>query len=218
MIRVLTVEREYGSGGADVARKLAERLGWKLWDQLLTDEIARKMDCPSMTVAEHEERRDSLYYRLLKAFLRGSYEGSLNAPGMKMVDADCIREVAENVVRVAAKEGHSVIVGRGSAYYLKDRVDAFHVFVYAPFEEKVKRLLKAGKSAEEARQLAETVDHDRAAFIKQYFGVEWPARQYFHLMINSTIGEEAVVETIMDGVAAHDKELTLLGEAARSNR
>jgi cytidylate kinase len=218
MIRVLTVEREYGSGGADVASKLAERLGWKLWDQLLTDEIARKMDCSSRTVAEHEERRDALHYRLFKAFMRGSYEGSLNAPRMKMVDADCIREVAEGVVTAAAKEGHSVIVGRGSAYYLKGRADAFHVFVYAPFEEKVKRLLKTGKSVEEARHLAETVDLDRAAFIKQYFGVEWPARQYFHLMINSTIGEEAVVETIMDGVAAHDKEVALLGETARSNR
>jgi cytidylate kinase len=204
MIRVLTVEREYGSGGADIARKVAERLGWKLWDQLLTDEIARHMDCERVAVAEHEERRDSLYYRLFKAFMRGSYEGSLNAPRMKLVDADCIREVAERVVTAAAKEGHSVIVGRGSAYYLKGRADAFHVFVYARFEEKVNRLRKTGKSEEEAVQLAATVDRDRAAFIKQYFGVEWPDRQYFHLMVNSTIGEEAVVETILNGVAAFE--------------
>ncbi len=207
MIRVLTVEREYGSGGADIARKVAERLGWKLWDQLLTDEIARQMDCERVAVAEHEERRDSLYYRLFKAFMRGSYEGSLNAPRMKLVDADCIREVAERVVTHAAKQGHSVIVGRGSAYYLRDRPDAFHVFVYARFEEKVERLRKAGKSEEEAIQLAETVDRDRAAFIKQYFGVEWPARHFFHLMVNSTIGEEAAVTTILDGVAAFDKQL-----------
>ena len=206
MIRVLTVEREYGSGGADIARKLAERLGWKLWDQLLTDEIARQMDCESVAVAEREERRDSLYYRLFKAFMRGSYEGSLNAPRMKLVDADCIREVAERVVTQAAKQGQSVIVGRGSAYYLRDRPDAFHVFVYARFEEKVERLRKTGKSQEEAIQLAETVDRDRAAFIKQYFGVEWPARHFFHLMVNSTIGEEAAVATILDGVAAFDKQ------------
>lgn len=207
MIRVLTVEREYGSGGADIAKKVAGQLGWKLWDQLLTDEIARHMDCERLAVAEHEERRDSLYYRLFKAFMRGSYEGSLNAPRMKIVDADCIREVAERVVTAAAKEGQCVIVGRGSAYYLKDRPDAFHVFVYARFEEKVKRLLKTGRTQEEAVQLAETVDRDRAAFIKQYFGVEWPARQYFHLMVNSTIGEDAVVETILDGVRATEKQL-----------
>ena len=80
------------------------------------------------------------------------------------------------------------------------------MFVYAPFEEKVRRLQQSGKSQEEAIQLAETVDRDRAAFIKQYFGVEWPDRQYFHLMINSTMGEEAAVETILDGVAAFDKQ------------
>ena len=199
-IRVLTIEREYGSGGADIARKLAERLGWKLWDQLLTDEIARLMDCPSRTVQEHEERRDSLYYRLFKAFMRGSYEGSLNAPRMKLVDAECIREVTQRVVMAAAGEGNSVIVGRGSAYYLHDRPDAFHVFVYAPVDEKVKRLRAMGKSEEEATQLADTVDRDRAAFIKQYFAVEWPDRQYFHLMINSTFGEEAVVQTILNAV------------------
>jgi cytidylate kinase len=198
MIKVVTIEREYGSGGADIARKLAERLGWKLWDQLLTNEIARLMDCPSRTVEEHEERRDPLHYRLFKAFMRGSFEGSLNAPRLKLVDAECIREVTEKVVTAAAKEGNSVIVGRGSAYYLHALPDAFHVFVYARFEEKVSRLRAMGKSEEEAIQLAETVDRDRAAFIKQYFDVEWPARQFFHLMINSTIGEDAVVQTILN--------------------
>ena len=198
MFKVFTIEREYGSGGADIARKLSERLGWKLWDQLLTNEIARLMDCPSRTVEEHEERRDPLHYRLFKAFMRGSFEGSLNAPRLKLVDAECIREVTEKVVTAAAKEGNSVIVGRGSAYYLHALPDAFHVFVYARFEEKVSRLRAMGKSEEEAIQLAETVDRDRAAFIKQYFDVEWPARQFFHLMINSTIGEDAVVQTILN--------------------
>src|SRR6266478_2375363 len=198
MIRVLTIEREYGSGGADIARRLAERLGWKLWDQLLTNEIARLMDCESRAVEQHEERRDPLYYRLFKAFMRGSFEGSLNAPRMKIVDAECIREVAERVVRAAAKEGNSVIVGRGSAYYLHDRPDAFHVFVYAPFEEKVNRLRATGKTEKDAIELAETVDRDRAAFIKQYFDVDWPTRHFFHLMINSTIGDEAVVQLILN--------------------
>jgi cytidylate kinase len=200
MIRVITIEREYGSGGADIARKLAERLGWQLWDQKLTDEIARRMDCDRRTVDEHAERVDPLYYRLFKSFLRGSFEGTLNAPRLKMVDADCIRQVAGPVVTLAAKSGNSVIVGRGSAYYLKDSADAFHVFVYAPFEAKVQRLRSQGKSEKEAIELVETVDRDRAAYIKQYFDVEWPARHFFHLMMNTTLGDEVVVQTILDSV------------------
>jgi cytidylate kinase len=206
MIKVLTIEREYGSGGGEIAEKLAGRLGWKLWDHLLTSEIARSMDCECVAVEPREEQRDPLHYRLFKAFMRGSFEGSLNAPRLKMVDADCIREIAERVIKAAAKEGNSVIVGRGSAYYLRDRPDAFHVFVHAPFEEKVNRLRQLGKDEEKAIRLVETVDRDRAAYIKQYFEVEWPDRRLFHLMINSTIGEEAAVDTILTGVAAFDKQ------------
>lgn len=205
MIRVITIEREYGSGGAEIAKKVAERLGWKLWDQLLTNEIARLLECDCRVVEEREEKRDPLFYRLLKAFMRGSHEGSLNAPRLKMADTDCIREVAERVVRQAAEGGNCVIVGRGSAYYLQGRRDAFHVFIYAPFAEKVRRLRAQGKSESDAAQLAETVDRDRAAFIKQYFGVEWPDRSRFHLMVNSTIGTDAVVQTILDGIARLEK-------------
>jgi cytidylate kinase len=206
MIRVITIEREYGSGGADIASRISQRLGWKLWDRLLTDEIARLMDCDCGAVERHEEKRDPLYYRLFKAFLRGSHEGVQNVQRMKMVDTDCIREVAERVVRRAADEGNCVIVGRGSAYYLQSRRDAFHVFVYAPIEDKVRRLRAGGKSEPEAAELAETVDRDRADFIKRYFGVEWPDRHRFHLMINSAIGEEVAVETILNGVALFQKQ------------
>jgi cytidylate kinase len=208
MIRVITIEREYGSGGADIAKRIANRQGWKLWDQLLTNEIARLMECECRVVEEHEEKRDPLHYRLLKAFLRGSYEGSQNAPHLKIADTDCIREVTERVVKGAAESGECVIVGRGSAYYLQGRRDAFHVFVYAPLGDKVQRLRAGGKSESEAIQLAETVDRDRAAFIKQYFGVEWPGRHRFQLMINSAMGEEAAVETILDSIAALEKQKT----------
>ena len=205
MINVITIDREFGSGAADIACKLATRLGWKLWDQLLTTEIARTMDCDCQAVEEREERRDALYYRLFKAFMRGSFEGTLNAQRMKMVDADCIREAAEKIVLEAASEGHCVIVGRGSAYYLRSNPGAFHVFVYAPLEEKVQRLRRQGKSEDEAYELAETVDQDRAAYIKQYFEVDWPARHLYHLMVNSSMGDEVVVETILDSVAVVEK-------------
>jgi len=205
MIKVLTIEREYGSGASEIAQKLAERLNWKLMDQSLTDEVARYMECESHHIERQEERKDPLHYRLFKAFLRGSYEGSSQSPAMKMADAEGIRRVSEILVRAAANEGNAVIVGRGSAYYLKDQPDVFHIFIYAPFEDRVRRLQEAGKSEEEAVQLAESVDQDRAAFIRQNFDLEFPARHYFHLMINSAMGDEVVVQTVLDGLAAMQK-------------
>jgi cytidylate kinase len=200
MIRVITIDREYGSGGADVAKALADRLGWKLWDQALTNAIARELDCEGRVVEEHEEKRDPLYYRLMKSFMRGSYEGSQNAQRVLMADTDCIREVSERIVKRAAENGDCVIVGRGSAYYLQGRSDAFHVFIYAPLKDKVRRLVASGKAKSDATQLAETVDQERAAFIKQYFNVEWPDRHKFHLMVNSAMGINAAVDTILSTI------------------
>ena len=208
MVRVITVDREYGSGGAEIARRVSERLHWKLWDQLLTNEVARRMECDCKVVEQHEEKKDPLFYRLAKAFLRGSYEGSQNAPRLNLADTDCIREFSEQIVKEAAEEGQCVIVGRGSAYYLQNRTDAYHVFVYAPYEEKVQRLEAGGKTRDEAVQLAEYVDRDRAAFIKRYFNVDWPCRDRFHLMVNSTIGEDTAVDTIIEGVSLFEKRLT----------
>jgi len=206
MVRVITIEREYGSGGRDIARKVTDRLGWKLWDQLLTNEIAQQLECDCRIVELHEEKRDPFYYRLLKSFMQGSYEGSLNAPRMKIADTDCIREVCERVVKSAAEGGNCVIVGRGSAYYLQSRMDAFHAFVYAPVEHKMRRLMSEGNTESEALELAETVDNERAAFIKQYFGVEWPDRHRFHLMVNSAIGEDTAVQLILDGARMFEKQ------------
>jgi len=199
-VRVITLDREYGSGGAEVAQALADRLNWKLWDQALTNAIARELDCEGRVVQEHEEKRDPLYYRLMKSFMRGSYEGSQNAQRVLMADTDCIREVSERIVKRAAEKGECVIVGRGSAYYLQGRGDTFHVFIYAPLKDKVRRLRARGKSESDAAHLAETVDQERAAFIKQYFNVDWPDRHKFHLMVNSNMGESATVDTILNTI------------------
>jgi cytidylate kinase len=205
MIRIITIEREYGSGGALIAQKLADRLGWKLWDQLLTNEIARNMKCHESEIAQREEKRDSLGYRLMKSFMRGSFEGNLNAPEMQLLDADCIFETTSRIVQQIGAAGNGVIVGRGGSYFLKDRQDAYHVFVYAPPEDKIRRLQESGKSAAEAEELVNTVDAERAAFIKKYFNLQWPTLARYHQMINSHIGEEAVVDMIQAGIALIEK-------------
>lgn len=205
MIRVITVEREYGAGGGVIAEQLASRLGWKLWDQLLTEEIARRLDCDCSTVEQREERRDPAYYRLLKAFMRGSFEGNFNPPRLRMVDTDCVREIVQAILPQIAEAGNCVIVGRGSAYYLGSRPDSFHVFVYAPFEARVRRLRASGKTEKEATELVETVDRDRADFIKRYFNVDWPGRYGFHLMVNSGLGDDVAVEIVLDAIARYGK-------------
>jgi cytidylate kinase len=198
MIKIVTIEREYGSGGGEIAQLLANQLGWKLWDQSLTEEIARLANCPKAVVEVREERTDPLYYRLFKSFLRGSYEGSLNAHKLKVVDSESILKITERVVLRVAKEGNSVIVGRGSQHFLRDRSDTLRVFLYAPRQDKVRRLLARGKSESESEQLVDTVDRERKDFIQKYFGVQWPDREVYHGMINTGIGDQPVVNTILN--------------------
>jgi cytidylate kinase len=198
MIKIITIEREYGSGGGEIAQLVAQQLGWKLWDQLLTEEIAKLANCSKAVVEVREERNDPLYYRLFKSFLRGSYEGSLNAHKLNVVDSESILKITRRVVEQVSKEGNSVLVGRGSQHFLRDRQDTLRVFLYAPREDKVRRLMDRGKTQIEAEQLVDTVDRDRKDFIQKYFGVEWPDRGVYHTMINTTIGNRAVVDNILD--------------------
>lgn len=198
MIKILTIEREYGSGGGEIAKLLSKQLGWKLWDELLTEEIARLANCPKGIVEVREEKNDPLYYRLFKSFLRGSYEGSLNAHKLNVVDSESILKITERVVLHAAKTGHSVIVGRGSQHFLRNRPDALRVFLYAPRENKIRRLVARGKSEKEAQQRVDSIDQERAAFIRKYFNVEWPDRDVYHAMINTAAGDESVVHMILD--------------------
>lgn len=205
MIRIITVEREYGCGGTLIAKRLAARLGWKLWDQALTREIARRADCDLTAVERREERKDPLYYRLFKSFLRGSFEANLNLHRLQLLDSDRIVMITQRIVWDAAGAGNCVIVGRGSQYFLQDRPDVYHMFVYAPLEEKIRRERSGGKSAIQARRLVETVDRERAAFIKKYFAKQWPNHSLYQLMVNSKIGDEAAVETILGAIDCLNK-------------
>jgi cytidylate kinase len=198
VIRIITIEREYGCGAAAIARKTADRLGWKLWDELLTREIAHLSNCEQAEVSSREERVDPLYYRLFKSILLGSFEGSLNLHRMKILDADSILRITKQVVERAATSGDCVIVGRGSQHFLRDQPDTLRVFLYAPREAKVRRLISEGMSAADAEQLVDTVDNERAAFVDKYFHMEWPHRAVYHAMLNTDAGEDAVVHTILD--------------------
>lgn len=197
MIRIITIEREFGCGAPQIAEKLARSLDWKLWDQQLTQEIARLANCKLSAVEQQEERRDPLYRRLLKSFALGSYEGNMGVYPVEMLDADSIHKFSERVVRQAADAGNCVIVGRGSQHFLQDRGDTLRFFLYAPREEKVRRLVFEGNKQGNAEALVDTVDRERAAFIKNYFHADWPNREIYHAMLNTGAGEDTVVDAIL---------------------
>jgi cytidylate kinase len=138
-------------------------------------------------------------------YARGSYERALPIGDSGSFDTDRMVAILERVVEDVATRGNCVIVGRGSSYILRSRPDAFHAFIYAPIEDKVRRLKASGKSEREALQLIAEIDHERAAFIRHYFHGEWPHRPLYHVMLNSKCGDDCVVEIILQYLAALEK-------------
>jgi len=214
MFRIIAVEREFGSGGGGIACELSRRLGWKLWDQQLTCEIAQRAQVTELAVALCDERVDSRLYRLAKAFWRGSYERGMAIANSRAFDTDRMMTMVEEIMRNIAAEGNAVVVGRGSPFFLRNREDTFRIFTYAPQEEKVRRLIALGKSREEAEDLVENVDRERVAYIKHYFNADWPVRALYHMMINTVVGDENVIAAILNGMQAlesHRAETALRG-------
>lgn len=197
MIQTISVEREYGSGAGTISKKLAKKLGWTLWDEKITQEIAARLKCDVKSVEAREERPDSTFYRLMKIFMRGSYEERFSGSGTEMLDAESLSHMFERLISNVADRGPCVIVGRAAPWFLRDREDNMSIFVYAPHYEKLRRLGQIGKSEEEAEEQLGRVDADRAAFIKQYYGKQWPTRDLYHLMVNSVVGDEAVIDLVL---------------------
>ena len=159
MIRAITMEREFGCGASEIASLVANRLGWSLWDERLTQEIARLTESTPQAVAQREWRTDPAVYRVFKDFLRGAFEGGLPPTNrLSLLDARRIAAVSETAVQTAFSSGPSVIVGRGAQYFLRNRNDVFHVFLYASRDYKIRRLISRGATQNKAIEQIDTTD------------------------------------------------------------
>jgi len=212
MIRVITVEREYGSRGAEYAHRLAEHLGWRLIDRCLIDEIAKKAGVSTHLAEECDEKLDPWYYRVGKAFWHGSWE-RLSAES-EVFDSESMVGLVRDYMNRLAEEGQCVIVGRGAASILAKAPGAFHVFVYAAQWRKVQYLQEAfpEHAADVEREMA-AMDKRRAAYIRKYFGQDWADRRMYHMMINSCMGCDAMIRATVDGAGLRDltgKQSTLI--------
>src|ERR1700722_1911332 len=207
MVNAITIEREFGCGASEIASLVASRLGWALWDERLTQEIARLTQSTPEAVEQREWRSDPVVYRLFQDFLRGGFEGGLPPTSrLHFLDARRIAAVSELAVKTAFSDGPSVIVGRGSQYFLRKRKDVFHVFLYAPRDRKIRRMIARGASEEKAIEQIDTTDKARAAFVRQYLGLRWPEPQLFHAMFNTGIGESCTATMLVECVKWFERE------------
>lgn len=198
MVHAITIEREFGCGASEIASLVASRLGWSLWDERLTQEIARLTESTPEAVERREWRTDPPVYRLFQDFLRGAFEGGLPPTNrLHLLDARRIANVSETAVKTAFSSGPSVIVGRGAQYFLRNRKDVFHVFLYASRDHKIGRLIARGATQDKAIEQIDTTDKARAAFVRQYLGLKWPDPYLYDAMFNTERGDSFVADMLI---------------------
>jgi hypothetical protein len=203
MFRVITVAREYGSGGARIAELLADRLDWKLLDRCLVEKIAQVARVEPKVAEQYDERPDPWVNRLVHALWQGGLmRGTMAGPIPELFDADTMASLSQRMIEEAADIGNCVIVGRASQCILQKRADAFHVFIYAPHAERLQRVRCRHASRAEAELAIDARDQERAALICRYFNQDWSNRHLYDLMISSMLGEEVVLSTILTAMGA----------------
>jgi cytidylate kinase len=201
MFRVITVAREYGSGGARIAQLLADRLNWKLLDRCLVENIAQAARVEPKVAEQYDERPDPWVNRLVRALWQGGLmRGIMAGPIPELFDADTMASLSQRMIEEAGDIGNCVIVGRASQCILQERSDAFHVFIYAPRAERLRRVRSRHASRAEAELALDARDQERAALIRRYFDQDWANRHLYDLMISSKLGEEVVLSTILSAM------------------
>jgi cytidylate kinase len=121
------------------------------------------------------------------------------------LDTDCLVSIIQKVVEQAAETAPCVIVGRGAPHFLRNRTDTLAVFLYASRELRYRRVLRRVGNPAEAVQLVDTLDEDRRKFVKHYFGHDWPNFLYFHALLNTGLGDDNTVETILHLLATANR-------------
>src|SRR5712692_782065 len=131
MTRVLTVAREFGSGGGIIARLVADRLKWRLLDREILEGVMRIAKVEMAAVERCDEQADPPFHRLLKSLWQGGFESSTTQIHPDLFDSSAMTRCARTVIEQAAAEGNCVIVGRGAQCLLRERDDTLNVFVWA---------------------------------------------------------------------------------------
>ena len=201
MFRVVTVAREFGSGGAEIGRRTAERLGWALLDKQIIEHVAaiNKID---RHWAEHADEQCSGWWeRVLAGFRHGGPELFIGEEDLG-VDRDTLRQFTARVIEDSARAGECVIVGRGSQCLLRTTPDVLHVLIYAPQVEKVERVRRRHPSERDLPAMLRRMDQERVRYCQEYYSLDPHDRHLYQLCLNSTLGEDVCAEIIAHAVLA----------------
>ncbi len=211
---VITISKEHGAGGRELARGLARSLGYELADKAMIIKVAQQAKVASERVEKFDQEEYSpLSKYLSNLFLANpslysvmGFEMPMAGPmpsGSDFFDAEQYLKFTQAVIENLYQKGDVVLVGRGSQYLLASRPGCLHVRVVAPLEHRIKRVMeRQGLGEREARERIQRRDRARAAYIRDFYGKDWAQASDYHLVVNT-------------GLLSMEKAVELIGQAVK---
>jgi cytidylate kinase len=224
-MRAITISREYGSGGGEVARRVAVRLGWQLVDHQMVVHIAQSLGVSESEIEQKDEYSESFASRILSSMRLIDPAMAVGVP----VDAlttteEAYRQALTNLVHAVAQTGHAVIVGRGSQVLLADLRDVLHVRIVAPIEQRITYVVqREGLDRDAARTRIQQKDRQRERYLQNHYHQSSEDPHLYDLVLNTGIIDlDSIAEIITLALERKATRLTAhkeeLGPGAGSSR
>jgi len=206
MFNVVTISREYGSGGSLVGSRVAELLGWQLGDRQIIERVSALGKLDPDWVQRADEQACAWWERLLGGFRHGGPEAYVGGIAETGVDRDSLQKFTARVIEEIGKKGQCVVVGRAAQCVLQKNPHALRVLIYAPLNEKLERMKKRHPHERDLPDLMHRLDAVRRHYTQDYYGCDPYDRSLYHLCINSTIGIDACAEIIVNTVRLSEQQ------------
>ena len=205
-MRAVTISREYGSGGGEVARRLAQQLGWRLVDHEIVVRVAQTLGVSESEAAAHDEHVEGFVARLLRSMQRVDPNMMSGAPVLPIsaeMEEKEYQEALADVVQAAVKDGHTVVVGRGAQALLAERRDVLHVRIIAPLAARVAYVRqREGLSQEEAKERIQVKDRNRMRYLQMAHNLQSDDPHLYDLVVNSAILDlDSIVSLLIAALA-----------------
>jgi CMP/dCMP kinase len=199
---LITISRQYGAGGSEVARRVADALGWHVVDNELVEEVAARAGVPPEQVAEQEERVPSFVERLARTLAASAPElfpkqlPTGTVP--KIQEADLVR-ITESVVAEVAAKGRLVLVGRAAPAVLAQERDSLHVKLVAPKSYRIQAAaIRLRTDLQKATAVVEESDSTRARYHREYYRRDWNDPVHYHMVLNTgALGLDGATDLIV---------------------
>jgi cytidylate kinase len=199
---LITISRQYGAGGSEVARRVAGALGWRVVDNELVEEVAARAGLPRKDVEEREERLPSFAERLARTLATSTPE-LFASPGPggtvpKLQEADLVR-ITETVVAEVAAKGRVVMVGRAAPAVLAQEENSLHVKLVAPRGYRLQAAAeRLGVDLQKAAEILDETDAMRERYLRQFYRRNWNDPVNYHMILNTgVLGPEGATEVIV---------------------